>query len=151
MRMNGMAGDGDTVWACANGAPRAKLNKAGRINRFCITTIPTRNFQCGRGKGVPSMLHIDPQTLDYPLPEQLIAQEPLKQRDKAQLLVVDRSTSALAHGVFTDLAELLGDGDVLVINQAKVSRAKLIGQKSTGGKVEVICISPWTEPNMFRA
>ncbi len=81
---------------------------------------------------------IDPDTLDFALSENLIAQTPAKQRDHARLMVLHRNTGAIEHRIFSDIIDYLNAGDVLVINKAKVSRAKLAGQKSSGGKVEVI-------------
>ena len=54
---------------------------------------------------------------DYALPSELVAQEPLAQRDASRLLVLDRATGAIAHRTFADLAELLRPGDLLVTNR----------------------------------
>ncbi|MCG3203471.1 MAG: S-adenosylmethionine:tRNA ribosyltransferase-isomerase [Elusimicrobia bacterium] len=81
---------------------------------------------------------IDPDTLDFQLPEDRIAQEPTLERDQARLLVLNRQTGQIFHRRFFDLIEYLRVGDVLVLNKAKVSKAKLMGKKGTGGKVEVI-------------
>src|SRR5690242_11996933 len=99
---------------------------------------------------ITSSLHIDPTTLDFELPEELIAQEPLAKRDHARLMVIDRKTGEIAHRKFFNLVDYLKAGDVLVLNQAKVSPAKLVGKKKTGGRVEVILISP-EGPDAWRA
>ncbi len=74
---------------------------------------------------------------DYELPEELIAKEPLVQRDRSRLLVVDRATGRITHHTFRDLPELLRSGDCLVLNDSKVIPARLLGHRTaTGGKWE---------------
>jgi S-adenosylmethionine:tRNA ribosyltransferase-isomerase len=75
--------------------------------------------------------------LDYDLPEHLIAQHPLPQRDESRLLVLRRAGGALSHHRFHELPELLGPGDLLVLNETRVRPARLIGRRAgTGGKWE---------------
>ncbi len=75
--------------------------------------------------------------LDYHLPPELIAQEPIEPRDAARLLVVDRPTQALGHRHFHDLPHLLHPGDLLVLNDTRVLHARLLGlRQATGGKWE---------------
>src|SRR5688572_22632249 len=93
---------------------------------------------------------INPQTLDFPLPEELIAQEPAAQRDQAKLMVIHRQTGELEHRLFRDLVHYLRPGDVLVLNKAKVDHAKLVGHKRTGGKVELVFVAK-NGPNEWRA
>lgn len=76
----------------------------------------------------------------YELPSELIAQEPLSRRDGSRLMVIERRTGLRTHCLFSDLAELLRAGDILVINNTAVVPARLIGTKETGGKVEVLLI-----------
>ncbi len=74
---------------------------------------------------------------DYLLPEELIAKEPLAQRDASRLLVLDRHTGEIQHRGIRDLADLLQPGDCLVLNDTRVLPARLIGQRAkTGGKWE---------------
>jgi S-adenosylmethionine:tRNA ribosyltransferase-isomerase len=74
---------------------------------------------------------------DYELPPHLIAQEPSAERDASRLLVVDRRTGTLSHHHFCDLPDLLGPGDLLVLNDTRVLPARLIGKRvRTGGKWE---------------
>lgn len=74
---------------------------------------------------------------DYQLPDELIAKEPLSQRDASRLLVLDRSTGEVQHRGIRDLADLLRPGDCLVLNDTRVLPARLIGQRAkTGGKWE---------------
>lgn len=89
---------------------------------------------------------IDPDTLDFALPDELIAQEPTPERDQARLLVLRRSTGQIEHRRFADLGDYLRAGDVLVLNKAKVSKTKLTGKKNTGGKVEVIFLEKLSVP-----
>ncbi|MCS7047224.1 MAG: tRNA preQ1(34) S-adenosylmethionine ribosyltransferase-isomerase QueA [Gemmataceae bacterium] len=75
--------------------------------------------------------------IDYDLPPELIAQEPVEPRDAARLLVVDRSRRTLAHHHFRDLPRLLRAGDLLVLNDTRVVPARLLGHRqATGGKWE---------------
>ena len=77
----------------------------------------------------------------YELPEELIAQTPLKQRDSSRLLVLDRHTGEIEHKVFTDIVDYLNKGDVLVINNSKVIPARLIGKKTDSGiDIEVLLL-----------
>ena len=77
---------------------------------------------------------------DYHLPEELIAQKPVTYRDQSRLLVLQRSSDRITHGRFSDLIELLNPGEVLVLNDTEVVPGRLIGRKSTGGKVEVLIL-----------
>ncbi|MDR0966320.1 MAG: tRNA preQ1(34) S-adenosylmethionine ribosyltransferase-isomerase QueA [Myxococcales bacterium] len=80
---------------------------------------------------------------DYPLPEALIAQEPLSERDASRLMTLDRQTGERGHKVFRDFPNLLRPGDLLVLNDARVIPARLRGHKiATGGKVELLLTLP---------
>jgi S-adenosylmethionine:tRNA ribosyltransferase-isomerase len=74
--------------------------------------------------------------LDYTLPAERVAQEPAERRDGSRLLVVDRASHRVEHRMFDELAGLLGPGDTLFRNNASVLPARLIGRRSTGGKIE---------------
>lgn len=87
-------------------------------------------------------LRINPADLSYDLPEHFIAQQPASKRDEARLMVVNRFDGRIDHRIFKDLPALLKAGDVLVLNEARVSRAKLVGRKETGGRVEAIYAGP---------
>ena len=79
----------------------------------------------------------DVSLYDYQLPEELIANEPLAQRDASRLLVLDRHMGEIQHRGIRDLADLLRPGDCLVLNDTRVLPARLIGQRTkTGGKWE---------------
>ena len=78
---------------------------------------------------------------DFNLPEELIAQTPLKARDMARLMVIDREHQTYEHKVFHDLLDYLQPGDVMVRNNTKVIPARLLGEKeATHGKVEVLLL-----------
>lgn len=74
----------------------------------------------------------------YQLPEALIAQKPLPDRDASRLLCMDRTTGRIIDRQFTDFIDLINERDVLVFNDTKVIRARLYGAKQTGGKVEIL-------------
>ena len=74
----------------------------------------------------------------FDLPETLIAQQPLAERTASRLLCCDRVSGELADRQFADIEELLQPNDLLVLNNTKVIKARLFGQKATGGKLEVL-------------
>lgn len=76
----------------------------------------------------------------FDLPENLIAQTPLEQRDGSRLLHLDKHTGNIEHLHFSDLPRFLHRGDCLVLNDSRVLPARLIGQRSTGGQVEVLLL-----------
>ena len=76
----------------------------------------------------------------YDLPEELIAQTPLEQRDGSRLMVLDRDTGAVAHRHFYDIVDYLNPGDCLVMNDSRVLPARLLGHRPTGGAVEVLLL-----------
>lgn len=73
---------------------------------------------------------------DFDLPESLIAQHPADERSASRLLLVN--SGSVADKQFTDLPSLLNPGDLLVMNDTRVLRARFFGQKDTGGQVEVL-------------
>ena len=77
----------------------------------------------------------------YDLPEELIAQEPLKDRSSSRLLVLDKETGEIEHRIFKDITDYLQEGDCLVINDTKVLPARLIGEKvGTGARIEILLL-----------
>ncbi len=83
---------------------------------------------------------------DYSLPPDLIAQSPVEPRDASRLLVVDRANGLLAHHVFRDIVDYLRTGDVLVLNDSRVLRARLKGRwTDTGGAAELLLLNPLAE------
>ena len=78
---------------------------------------------------------------DYFLPEELIAQSPLMDRDQARLLVLHKKTGEIEHKVFADIIDYLNPGDALVINDTKVIPARIIGTKEdTGAVIELLLL-----------
>ena len=81
------------------------------------------------------------QDFYYELPEELIAQDPLKDRSSSRLLVLDKESGAVSHHVFKEITDNLHEGDCLVINDTKVIPARLIGSKvGTEGKIEILLL-----------
>ena len=79
----------------------------------------------------------DADGYDYSLPEELIAQHGLEQRDQARLLVVRRDSSKIEHRRILDLPDLLAPGDLVVVNDSRVVPARLLGRRAaTGGRWE---------------
>lgn len=76
----------------------------------------------------------------YELPEELIAQTPLLQRDSSRLLAMDRQTGKIAHRHFYDIIDYLKPGDCLVMNDSRVLPARLLGHRPTGGAVELLLL-----------
>ena len=83
---------------------------------------------------------------DYELPPELIAQTPVEPRDAARLMVLHRPERRIEHRVFRELPEILGAGDLLVVNDTRVMAARLFGRRAdTAGKVEALLVRPLTE------
>ncbi|MDD2574798.1 MAG: tRNA preQ1(34) S-adenosylmethionine ribosyltransferase-isomerase QueA [Firmicutes bacterium] len=77
----------------------------------------------------------------YYLPQELIAQKPIDIRDKSRLMIVDKNTGAIEHGVFRDVVKYLQPGDCLVLNDTRVIPARLFGHKlNTGGRIEFVLL-----------
>ncbi|TAN70683.1 MAG: tRNA preQ1(34) S-adenosylmethionine ribosyltransferase-isomerase QueA [Methylobacter sp.] len=74
----------------------------------------------------------------YHLPEALIAQKPLTERDASRLLCMDRHGGRIVDRQFTDFIDLIDERDLLVFNNTKVIPARLFGKKQSGGKVEIL-------------
>ncbi|HOQ38579.1 MAG TPA: tRNA preQ1(34) S-adenosylmethionine ribosyltransferase-isomerase QueA [Acetivibrio sp.] len=77
----------------------------------------------------------------YDLPEELIAQEPIPDRQMSRLLVLDKNTGSMEHRIFKDILEYINEGDCLVLNDTRVIPARLLGEKEgTGGKIEFVLL-----------
>lgn len=82
-------------------------------------------------------------TSDYyfDLPKELIAQDPLDDRESCRLLVMDKETGAIEHRIFSDIIDYLNPGDTLVLNNTRVIPARLLGVKrDTGAHVEILLL-----------
>ena len=78
----------------------------------------------------------------YDLPEELIAQEPLPQRDMSRLMVLDKKTGEIEHKHFYDIADMINPGDALILNDTRVLPARLYGEKEgTGGAIEFLLLN----------
>ena len=91
------------------------------------------------------MSSIDPQQIaiadyDYPLPDERIARYPLPDRSSSKLLVY--RGGEISEHTFRDLPELLPEGTVLVRNNSKVIRARLVFHKESGARIEIFCLDP---------
>lgn len=76
----------------------------------------------------------------YQLPPELIAQDPVAERDSSRLLYYNRQNQAVAHHIFHDIVSLLNPSDVLVVNNTQVIPVRLIGRKASGGNIEILLI-----------
>ncbi|AFK86691.1 MULTISPECIES: tRNA preQ1(34) S-adenosylmethionine ribosyltransferase-isomerase QueA [Thermoanaerobacterium] len=77
----------------------------------------------------------------YDLPEELIAQEPLQNRDESRLMVLNKATGEIKHDIFKNILNYLRPNDVLVLNDTKVIPARLYGvREDTGGKIEFVLL-----------
>ncbi len=96
---------------------------------------------------------------DFELPPELIAQEPASPRDHSRLLLLKRGTGEISHHRFYDLPKLLRNGDLMIANNTRVIKARMLGQRvlpdgTLGGKVEFVMLEPkaeWTWEGLFHA
>jgi S-adenosylmethionine:tRNA ribosyltransferase-isomerase len=77
---------------------------------------------------------------DFELPADRIAQRPAERRDASRLLIVDRKSGSLTHGVFSDVEKLIPGGDILVANRSRVFKARLLGTRDSGAPAEVMLL-----------
>lgn len=78
---------------------------------------------------------------NYDLPEELIAQTPLEERDMSRLMILDRQSETIEHKHFKDIIDELDSNDLLVMNNTRVLPARLLGEKKeTGGKIEFLLL-----------
>ncbi len=76
----------------------------------------------------------------FELPEELIAQTPLQQRDASRLMLLDKNSGEVSHRHFYELPELLRKGDCLIMNDSRVLPARLLGSRMSGGSVELVLL-----------
>ena len=84
---------------------------------------------------------MDVKDFNYDLPEELIAQVPIKNRDESRLMVLDKENKTIEHHTFKDIIDFLEPGDCLVRNNTKVIPARLYGKKETGANVEFLLLN----------
>ena len=78
---------------------------------------------------------------NYDLPQELIAQVPIKNRDESRLMVLNREKQTIEHKIFKDIIDYLEPGDCLVRNNTKVIPARIYGKKETGANVEFLLLN----------
>jgi len=83
---------------------------------------------------------MDLKDFTFDLPEHLVAQEPLPERDSSRLMTLSRKDGSVAHLSFRDFPGLLKPGDLLVLNDTKVIPTRLLGAKPSGGHVELLLV-----------
>lgn len=98
----------------------------------------------------------DLEAYAYDLPEELIAQNPADRRDGSRLLRLSRPDGAVAHRIFSELPDLLRPDDLLVLNDTRVFRARLVGRKLSGqgdcgAAAEIFCLNPTDDARVWRA
>ncbi len=85
---------------------------------------------------------MDIKLFDYKLPEELIAQFPSRRRDRSRLMVLNRTTGEREIMPFGRIVDYLGPDDALVVNNTRVFKARLYGNRTTGARVEVFLVRP---------
>ncbi|MDR1885586.1 MAG: tRNA preQ1(34) S-adenosylmethionine ribosyltransferase-isomerase QueA [Synergistaceae bacterium] len=94
----------------------------------------------------------DVESYSYDLPEAQIAQAPAARRDGSRLMRVVRGSGEISHLQFSDLPDVLRPGDLLVMNDTRVYKARLVGKKIGGGAAaEVFCLGRTEDPGVWRA
>lgn len=79
---------------------------------------------------------------DFHLPRSLIAQEPLAERTASRLMVVSRGSGSIEHRHFAELPDLTRSGDLLVVNTSRVLKARLLGERASGARAEILLLKP---------
>lgn len=88
---------------------------------------------------------------DYYLPQELIAQSPLSDRDACKMLYLNKSTGEIKDNHFFDIVDYLNEDDVLILNDTKVYPARIIAKRKTGAEVEVFLLNPYDNSNHWEA
>lgn len=83
---------------------------------------------------------MDINLFDYHLPEELIAQFPARDRDQSKLLIVNRATQQIEQADFSQVINYINPGDCLIVNNTKVFKARLFGNRVTGAEVEIFLV-----------
>ena len=93
--------------------------------------------------------HIDINDFNYPLPDERIAKFPLAERSSSKLLIYDNGNISESH--FRNVAEYLPEGAMLVFNNTRVVRARIVMHKASGARIEVFCLEPHNPADYERA
>ncbi len=91
---------------------------------------------------MPSLDPLLVDSYDYTLPKELIASSPSEPKDAAKLLVYDRQSGHVTHAFFRDIESFIPPDTTIVLNDTKVIKARIFGEKKSGGKVELLINSP---------
>ncbi len=94
-------------------------------------------------------MNLTTEDFNYNLPKELIAQYPLKKRENARMMVLDRKNQTIKHKHFYNIVDLLNANDVLVLNNTKVFPARLTAKRKSGGEVEVFLLNPFSKKNTW--
>ena len=86
---------------------------------------------------------------DYELPDELIAQNAIEPRSASRLLHIEKTTGEVHHCQFLDCLDLLEAGDLLVLNETRVTARRVFGQKSTGGQIELLILRQVSESEVL--
>lgn len=87
---------------------------------------------------------------DYYLPEELIAQTPIENRDHSKLLILDKNTGEIHHKHFYDILNYINEDDLLIFNNTKVSAYRIFGHKPTGALIECL-LTEKVDNNLFKS
>ena len=93
--------------------------------------------------------HIDINDFNYPLPDERIAKFPLAERSSSKLLIYDNGNISESH--FRNVTEYLPEGAMLVFNNTRVVRARIVMHKASGARIEVFCLEPHNPADYERA
>lgn len=87
---------------------------------------------------------------NYDIPEELIAQRPVENRQNSKLFIIDRTARKFYHKNFYDIVDYFNSGDCLIINNTKVVPSRLFGKKISGGKVELLFLDPCQKDDNYK-
>lgn len=120
-----------------------------RVGWACPAPLGFKQTRQGQVEGLNCLregIKMDVAQYHFELPQELIAQTPIKDRTGSRLMVVDRKRQTWEHTRFPHLLDYLEAGDVLVLNDSRVRPARLIGVKEeTGAKIELLLLKPLGE------
>jgi S-adenosylmethionine:tRNA ribosyltransferase-isomerase len=107
--------------------------------------MPTKlESRAGQGSASP-LQFMDISLFDYTYPQELVAQEPLEQRDASRLMVLDRKSRSWEHRKFTNILSYFGKNDVLVFNDVRVFPSRLFAKTEGARKIEVLLLDQESE------
>ena len=88
---------------------------------------------------------------DYHLPQELIAQSPLEQRESCKMLYLNQTNQEIKDKQFFEIIDFLNKDDILILNDTKVYPARLIAKRKSGAKVEIFLLNPIDNSNHWEA